>query len=51
MRGVDAVVINIPGLEGRGLLGLNVLQPLNMQIDSENKVLILRRPKGRRRRP
>jgi clan AA aspartic protease (TIGR02281 family) len=48
MRGVDAVVINIPGLEGRGLLGLNVLQLLNMQIDSENKVLILRR---RRRQP
>ena len=51
LREVDAVVIDIPGLEGRGLLGLNVLQPLNMQIDSENKVLILRRPKGRRRQP
>jgi clan AA aspartic protease (TIGR02281 family) len=51
LRGVEVVVLDLPGsLQGKGLLGLNVLRPLNMRIDDENRVLILQRPRGRRRR-
>lgn len=52
LAGVDVVVLDLPGeLQGKGLLGLNVLQPLNMSIDSANRVLILKRPaRGRRGR-
>ena len=51
VRNVTAVVLDLPGtLDGRGLLGLNVLGRLNMQIDSERSQLILTSGRSRRRR-
>ncbi len=50
VKNVQAVVLDLPdSLRGKGLLGLNVLQRLNMEIDSKNGLLILRQ-EGRRRR-
>ncbi|MEE9127681.1 MAG: retropepsin-like aspartic protease, partial [Planctomycetota bacterium] len=50
LRKVRAAVLDLPGkdLAGTGLLGLNVLQRLDMQIDSENSQLILKQPRKRR---
>ncbi len=49
VKRVDAVVLDLPGsLANKGLLGLNVLRRLNMQLDSENARLVLQQ--GRRRR-
>lgn len=46
---VTAVVIDLPGaLANKGLLGLNVLQRLNMQIDSRRSQLILWADRRRR---
>ena len=50
LKKVRAAVLDLPGedLAGTGLLGLNVLQRLNMQIDSENSRLILKQTRKRR---
>jgi clan AA aspartic protease (TIGR02281 family) len=49
LRGVTAVVMDLPGTtHGKGLLGLNVLRPLNMRIDDRRSQLILTQP-GKRR--
>ncbi|MCA8941486.1 MAG: TIGR02281 family clan AA aspartic protease [Planctomycetes bacterium] len=48
IENVQAVVIDLPGtLEGRGLLGMNVLRRFDVEIDSQNGRLTLkrRRPK------
>ncbi len=48
---VKAVVLDLAGrLANKGLLGLNVLGRLNMQIDSRRSRLILWQGGGRRRR-
>ncbi len=50
LRKVKAAVLDLPGesLAGTGLLGLNVLQLLDMEIDSENSRLILKQRRKRR---
>lgn len=49
VRNVRAAVLDLPeSLAGKGLLGMNVLQTLNLEIDSQRSVLVLRR--GSRRR-
>ncbi|MHC4513596.1 MAG: retropepsin-like aspartic protease family protein [Planctomycetota bacterium] len=50
LRKVQAAVLDLPGesLAGTGLLGLNALQRLNMEIDSENSRLILKQRRKRR---
>jgi aspartyl protease family protein len=50
LRKVRAAVLDLPGesLAGTGLLGLNALQRLNMEIDSENSRLILKQRRKRR---
>ena len=51
VNNVIAVVLDLPGtLDGKGLLGLNVLGQLNMQIDSQRSRLILNSGRSRRRR-
>ena len=51
VKNVQAVVLDLPdSLAGKGLLGLNVLQRLNMEIDSQNGVLVLRQGRERRGR-
>jgi clan AA aspartic protease (TIGR02281 family) len=49
LQKVGAVVLDLPGNHhGKGLLGLNVLRPLNMQIDDRRSLLILRQPSRRK---
>ena len=50
LRKVKAAVLDLPGegLANTGLLGLNVLQRLHMQIDTENSRLILKQRRKRR---
>jgi len=50
VRKVQAAVLDLPGegLANTGLLGLNVLQRLNMQIDTEKSQLLLRQSRKRR---
>ena len=49
IRNVQAVVLDLPeNLAGKGLLGLNVLQLLNMEIDAQNGVLVLKQPPRQR---
>ena len=51
LRDVIAVVLDLPcTLSGKGLLGLNVLGKLDMQIDGRGSRLILSQPGRRRRR-
>ena len=51
IKNVQAVVLDLPdSLHGKGLLGLNVLQRLNMEIDNQNGLLVLRQDTGNRRR-
>lgn len=48
LQNVSAVVLDLDGnLRNSGLLGLDVLQKLNMRIDSEKSRLILRQSKAR----
>lgn len=51
VKNVQAVVLDLPdSLAGKGLLGLNVLQRLNMEIDSQNGMLVLKQGRERRGR-
>jgi clan AA aspartic protease (TIGR02281 family) len=51
LKGVRAMVLDLPGtLVANGLLGLDVLQQLDLRIDSEKSELILRQPRRRRGR-
>jgi predicted aspartyl protease len=51
VKNVQAVVLDLPDtLQGKGLLGLNVLQRLDMEIDSQNGMLVLKQSRGRRGR-
>lgn len=44
MHSVQAVAIDLPGtLAGKGLLGMNVLRRLNLELDGQRDMLVLRR--------